>query len=357
MKKNNLKKHQLRQLIKMAFITSPIIGIYTVTPMVLFIISLPNSETIQLFWDKALFAVAVGLVTLFVFIQWLIDILLFSVLDNRLKKNIPKALKYFLSYTIFIGFVAVTQHARKHIDPISTMDIGLFEYYPFIGAVGNNTFILIIFSLVTTKHQRAQLEIDKTKLELAQYVTQQEQLKNKIHPHFIFNALNTLKLLIKKNQKTAEEYLVRLSSYLRFSITETAKDTALIKDELEFCVNYIELQKVRFNDSIIFENSLREQTINNEYLPVVTLQSLAENAIKHNAFSQSTPLHIQLYQNKDNSITFSNNLIPKRTDIASTGTGLKNLRERFKLLKCRDISIEKDIENELFKVTFNTIKK
>lgn len=346
-------KTQLRQLLKMALITSPIIGIYTIIPIVLFIYSFHESKVMLLFWDDYKLFVAVLGITVVVFIWWLINIWLFNFLDKRIKKRVSNNWKYILSYSIIFAIVLILQSIRGDNIPIK---IDAFDYYPFIGAFTNNTYILIIYWLVTNKHEKAQLELDKTRLELAQYVTQQEQLKNKIHPHFIFNALNTLNLLIKKEQQAAEDYLVRLSAYLRFSITETAKDKVLVKDEIEFCQNYIELQKVRFADSIKFVNNLPDDLINNEFLPVVTLQSLAENAIKHNAFTATNPLKMQLFQNDDKTITFSNNIIPKRNKEETTGTGLDNLKERFKLLGSNEPMVKQNPESNLFEVTFNTIR-
>ncbi|NME66999.1 sensor histidine kinase [Flammeovirga aprica] len=348
------KKLQLRELVKMALVTSPIIGIYTITPMVLHVISLPEIEKTMISWSYLTLLKALSGISVFVFIQWMINIWLFHFLDDQLNRTVHQNWKYLFSYTVMFVIVFLFRLKRAEHAPI---DFGSFGYYPIIAATANNTFILIIYWLITGKHEKAQLELAKTRLELAQYVTQQEQLKNKIHPHFIFNALNTLKLLIKKEQQTAEDYLVRLSAHLRFSITEAAKDQALIKNELEFCQNYIELQKVRFANSIQFENYLPNEVINNEYLPVVTLQSLAENAIKHNAFTKNNPLIIKIRQNEDNSITFSNNLIPKRNPEATTGTGLNNLKKRFKLLGNAEPTVLHNIKDKQFEVTFDTLKK
>ncbi|ALO14088.1 Sensor histidine kinase YehU [Salinivirga cyanobacteriivorans] len=339
----------MRQLLRMAMLTSPLIGIYTIIPVLLFAASLPQSDVYFIFWDQIRVLLAVLGITFIVFVQWLINIWLFKILANRINSSWGKALKYFISYGIMLSVVAFLHTLRLESSPIS---IGTFIYYPFIGSFANNTFIFIIFGLVTSRFEKAKLEIDKAKLELSQYVTQQEQLKNKIHPHFLFNTLNTLKLLIKKEPKIAEEFLVRLSAYLRFSITETSKDVAVIKDEVEFCTNYIELQKVRFSNSIHFENNLPDIITNNKYLPVVTFQSLAENAIKHNAFTKSNPLKISVKLNSDETISFTNNVIKKRTIEKSTGTGLKNLHERFKLLGSDMFIIDSDEDNKLFTVTF-----
>ncbi|MBB3696536.1 histidine kinase [Flammeovirga yaeyamensis] len=354
MQNQTFKNGQKKALIRLALITSPIIGVYTITPMILFVTSVKDVQLENFYINEFNVIKALVGISFFVFIEWMLNIWLFSYADNQLGREINKKYKYIFSYAFMFVAVLFSQIRRMEMNPI---DFKMFSYYPFVAATANNTFILILYRLITGRHEKAQLELDKTKLELAQYVTQQEQLKNKIHPHFIFNALNTLKLLIKREQGAAEDYLVRLSSYLRFSITETAKDISLIKDELEFCQNYIELQKVRFANSITFHNLLPQEVINNEYLPVVTLQSLAENAIKHNAFTKRNPLVLELRLKEDGNIAFSNNVIPKRTNEETTGTGLDNLRRRFELLGNDSLSIVHHQEDKQFEVTFNTIKK
>ncbi|AZQ60786.1 hypothetical protein EI427_00735 [Flammeovirga pectinis] len=352
----NAEKSQLRQLVKIALMTSPLIAIYTIMPMMLFISSLPQTEVVELYLSRfsyTLIIKAIFLVSTVIFMHWMLNVWLFHLMDNQFNRKIHKYWKYIISYSFMFLVVFISQQRRAEINPI---DFGAFKYYPFIGASANNTFILIMYWLITNRYEKAQLELDKTRLELAQSVTQQEQLKNKIHPHFIFNALNTLKILIKRDQITAEEYLVRLSSYLRFSITETTKDLTSVKDEIGFCQNYIELQQIRFANAIIFQNELPKSFQNTAYLPVVTLQSLAENAIKHNAFTSKNVLKIQIRQNEDSSITFANNIIPKR-NTETTGTGLDNLKKRFELLGIGQPTIHVNHLSKQFEVTFKTINK
>lgn len=355
---NNLitAQSQLRQLVKIALMTSPLIAIYTVMPMMLFISSLPQTEIVELYLSRFSYTLifkAIFWVSMVIFMHWMLNIWLFHLMDHQLKRKIHKYWKYIISYSFLFLVVIISQKRRAEINPI---DFGAFKYYPFIGAIANNTFILIMYWLITNKYEKGLLELDKTRLELAQSVMQQEQLKNKIHPHFIFNALNTLKILIKRDQIMAEEYLVHLSSYLRFSITETTKDLASVKDEISFCQNYIELQQIRFANAIIFQNELPDSVQNKAYLPVVTLQSLAENAIKHNAFTSNNVLKILVQQNEDLSITFSNNMIPKRNS-ETTGTGLDNLKKRFELLGIEQPTIHANHMSKQFEVTFKTINK
>jgi two-component system LytT family sensor kinase len=336
----------------MAIITSPLIGFYTVIPSFLFIYSIPEIESSGNYIEVRM-AISMLAISLILFFQWLINIWLFTSLDKWKAIHVPTSFRYVVSYALLVGIVFILQSIREERSPI---EFGAFAYYPYIGVIANNTFILVLYWLVKNRHEKVQLEIDKTRLDLAQSVAQYEQLKGKIHPHFLFNALHTLKILISKNRSQAEDYIMKLSSYLRFSITEASRDLILIADDLRLCMTYLELQQVRFANSILFRHDLPPELLNKHSLPVLTLQSLAENAIKHNAFTERVPLEIELIYNPDKSITFRNNIIPKRHQELTTGTGLTNLKERFALLGKKGLVITKK-QNRMFEVTFETFSE
>lgn len=337
-----------RTLLKIALITSPIIGIYTLTPMWLYVSSVPAAQAAMLNRDPGLQSAFFG-ITLFVILNWLWNLFLMNSLDKIVSKRIPAYLKYAISYIIGLSIILYARQKRMEIEP---MDIGAFSYYPILGTIANNTLILIVYNLIQTRSKRNQLELDKTKLELAQRTLQQDHLKSKIHPHFLFNALNTLSILIRNQQDKAEKYLLRLSSFLRFSIIEIEKDLIKIQDDLAFCENYIELQKVRFSDAINFNVSTPSSEISNYSIPVITLQSLAENAIKHNAFSKDSPLEISFTKTDDGYFSFTNNVKEKFGNVESIGTGLKNLKQRFSLQGLEEPIINNDVEKGIFEVKF-----
>jgi two-component system, LytTR family, sensor kinase len=109
-------------------------------------------------------------------------------------------------------------------------------------------------------------------------------------------------------------------------------------DELVFMKNYIELQKVRFDDSFQCQIDIPEQYLAKK-IPVYALQTLIENALKHNAFTDKKPLLIEVLI-EGNRVKVSNNLLPKTLPIQS-GTGLENLNQRYKLIANSEIEIVK----------------
>jgi LytS/YehU family sensor histidine kinase len=113
------------------------------------------------------------------------------------------------------------------------------------------------------------------------------------------------------------------------------------------------MQKVRFGEMLHFTIPMQLSLVKGS-LPVYSLQLLAENAIKHNAFTNEEPLHIIfLYNALANSITVKNKLQPKKMKELTTKIGLKNLEERYRLISNEGISIKNS--NGEFEVTINIL--
>jgi LytS/YehU family sensor histidine kinase len=164
-------------------------------------------------------------------------------------------------------------------------------------------------------------------------------LKNQINPHFLFNALASLKYLIRVNPQIAESYLMKLSEFLRGSIIQT-DDLIPLQDELSLCNDYIDLQKIRFEDGLIYETEIDPNTLHSKIL-FFALQSLIENALKHNIVSLMNPLTIRV-EVKGNHLTIINNIQALFTEVASSNTGLHNLNERMKIQTGQPIFIDKN---------------
>jgi LytS/YehU family sensor histidine kinase len=164
-----------------------------------------------------------------------------------------------------------------------------------------------------------------------------QQLKQQVNPHFLFNSLNTLKTLIRKQPDNAEIYLNKLSAFLRKSIEYDQMSVITLEEELNFCMNYIDLQKVRFGDALQFVMDISEEA-KTGFVPVFSVQQLLENAIKHNALTQESPLFICLKMSS-NRLIVSNNIQEKITRDESTGIGLVNLTERYQLLSGDEVII------------------
>jgi two-component system LytT family sensor kinase len=215
-------------------------------------------------------------------------------------------------------------------------------------------FVYLIQNFTMTQYEKTRIEMQLLNLKASNAETVNLLLKQQIQPHFLFNALNTLKSLIRKRPEIAEDYLIRLSDFLRASFSDHPSGIATLHDELEICNNYMEMQKVRFGDAIIYYvDEASVSAFKQHMLPVFSLQPLLENAIKHNVATLTTPLSIKVYA-IDDYIKVENQLHPKKTIDDSTGKGINNLKERYKILTGDEVIVEQDVEK--FVVSIKLLK-
>jgi len=221
--------------------------------------------------------------------------------------------------------------AQASFDPL--------RFYPLFGTFVNNTVILFLAVQIYANLKNNALQQQVGQLEIASLKAQQEQLKQNIHPHFLFNTMATLSALIEKDSQSALQYSLDLSKFLRTSLLLAKSDQNKIEDEIELLNDYLNLQKVRFRDALHCHIEIPAEIRLQRSIPVFSLQVLAENAIKHNALSQTQPITITIaYQ--DDHLTIHNNLVPLYNPPESTGTGLQNLAERFQLLGLKPPEIQ-----------------
>jgi sensor histidine kinase YesM len=216
--------------------------------------------------------------------------------------------------------------------------------------------------------QNLQLEEQKQQLENKQTIIEQEitqlmaknmeaenqQLKQQIHPHFLFNSLCTLKILIENNNKIAKDYIMHLSDFLRVSISSNIENVVTIKDEIKFCIDYLEMQKIRFEDALQYNINIPGDIQNSGNIPIFSIQQLLENSIKHNTFSSKKPLNINIFHENDR-IFINNNIQKKFKQETSTGIGLKNISERYRILSGDEVIINND--DKIFSVSIKILNK
>lgn len=180
-----------------------------------------------------------------------------------------------------------------------------------------------------------------------------ESLKNQIDPHFLFNSLNVLTSLIEESPENAQEFTTSLSKIYRYVLEQKDKELVNLEEELHFAVTYMNLLKMRFEDSISYSVP---EVLNNPEAKVVplSLQLLLENTVKHNVVSESRPLYIRLYE-EEGSLVVENNLQKKEVMQARRGVGLRNIIDRYSLITSRKISVEEN--SEVFRVKIPLLTK
>ncbi len=178
-------------------------------------------------------------------------------------------------------------------------------------------------------------------------------LKNQIDPHFLFNSLNVLTSLIEENPDNAQRFTVSLSKIYRYVLEQKNKELVTVAEELEFAKTYMNLLKMRFENSLNFE---MPEDFSNEDAKVVplSLQLLLENTIKHNSVSESKPLNIKITV-EDNYLVIQNNLQKKEVLQSRKGVGLQNIVNRYHILTKRNVLI--DESNGFFKVKIPILTK
>ena len=165
-----------------------------------------------------------------------------------------------------------------------------------------------------------------------------ESLKNQIDPHFLFNSLNVLSSLIEENPQNAQRFTTSLSKIYRYVLEQKDKELISVTEELAFANTYMNLLKMRFENSLSFEVP---EVISNPEGKVVplSLQLLLENTVKHNVVSEQRPLHIRIKDMGDYLIV-ENDLQKKEILQDRKGVGLQNIVDRYGILTSRKVLIE-----------------
>ncbi|MEZ4799601.1 MAG: two-component regulator propeller domain-containing protein [Flavobacteriales bacterium] len=212
--------------------------------------------------------------------------------------------------------------------------------------------LLIIFILISTVafaiHNRDKKIQEKISLEKERIQSQFDTLRNQINPHFLFNSFNTLISTIAKDKDLAIHYVEQLSDYFRTILEQRDKETIQLKEEVALVEQYLFLQKQRFGENLKVDIEIQNQFLETS-IPPLTLQLLAENAIKHNIISKSKPLTIQI-KSEHGFISVCNNLQEKTTKEPSTGVGLNNIFNRYHILFSETVKIEKNESQYCVKV-------
>jgi LytS/YehU family sensor histidine kinase len=221
------------------------------------------------------------------------------------------------------------------------------------GSILLNTLILIMHNSVILYHKKNDAEIENAQLKAANAEANNLLLKQQIQPHFLFNALNVLKSLYKKDANAGDAYIVHLANFLRASLSNTSAKVVSLADEVKLCDDYIAMQKLRFGNALQYEINIPSTESTVGFVPSFSLQPLLENAIKHNDVTDEKPLSIKVYT-ANGYVVVANNLQRKKTAVVSTGNGLANLIKRYELISGDEVIIE---ENETsFSVRLKILK-
>ena len=205
------------------------------------------------------------------------------------------------------------------------------------------SFITNIYEIIYLNKEREYNLTRAEQLNIAKAQAELEALKNQIDPHFIFNSLNTLSFLITRDPQSARLYNDTLAKVYRYILGNKEKDLVLLREEVEFISNYFYLLKIRFSEAVNMEIEITDLAAEDFLIPPISMQALVENAIKHNDFTDSNPMTINVSVSS-NFVVIKNAIKPKNYAPPTSKIGLNNLDNRYKLITKRNIIIENNFK-------------
>jgi sensor histidine kinase YesM len=228
---------------------------------------------------------------------------------------------------------------------IGTFLLRLQSIYPmrigYVESISANIVFTILIGTIATLSEHAHSRLEETTLQLrtkeleranalqAASEARLQSLESRIHPHFLFNTLNSISSLVRQDPEAAEELIQRLAALLRFSLDRHASLVPL-QEELQITRDYLEIEKARFRERLRFEISVPEELLMVP-VPGLSLQTLVENSVKHAVSVSRNGALIQvaaradgasvLFEVSDDGPGFSGVALP-------AGHGLDTLRQR-----------------------------
>jgi two-component system, LytTR family, sensor kinase len=196
-------------------------------------------------------------------------------------------------------------------------------------------FLLVLVYYLVIYYRNLQEKI-KAEGRLNEIVRESELnlLKSQINPHFLFNSLNSISSLTITNPEQAREMTIKLSDFLRYSVSMGNNKFATLTKELEHIRRYLDIEKVRFGSKLSYSFSIGEECGECE-IPVMILQPLYENAVKHGVYESTGEVAVETSAHCINGyleLRIINDFEPGAPSKKGAGIGLANIRERLKLI-------------------------
>ncbi|MBQ5691397.1 MAG: histidine kinase [Alistipes sp.] len=205
------------------------------------------------------------------------------------------------------------------------------------------TVVILYSRIYSLIYREQQISLENEILRNENLTTKYNMLVSQINPHFLFNSLSSLSMLVReKDEERALKYIDQLSYTFRYISQNGANSTFVtLREEIKFAEAYSYLFKIRYADKITFDFDIAKEYLDYE-LPSISLQPLIGNTVKHNAISSKKPFRVHIYT-EDGYLVVKNKKLPMLEPSTGTGVGLSNLNSRYQLLLNHEIEI---VDNE-----------
>jgi sensor histidine kinase YesM len=252
---------------------------------------------------------------------------------------------HYISYNLILLLAPQSSTATMASDQLIPLVI-------FHGVMG---YALVVMSYYLYVYSRDLRNKHENELQLQQSLKEVEisMLRAQINPHFLFNSLNSISSLTMVDADRAQEMVVKLSDYLRYTVSQEKTAFVALSKEVENIHRYLEIEKIRFGTKLQYQFSISGDALVAE-IPAMILQPLFENAIKHGVYESTEPILIETKAYMDNDIlivSIKNNYQQGAPMGKGAGIGLRNIAERLKLIYQNETLLHIKNENQVFEVT------
>ena len=318
----------------------------------------PLTNNYRLLGFYAIFWATIGIINIILQVLWYNVPLVYSLLDTGTNYVLYPLLGSSIWYSIRYNSVEEVSVPRLIIFHLIAASIlcGIWVYIsyaiyqPFIRE--NNTFlrdglpskifagyimytIYLVFFYAVNYYQSLKEKIKKES-EYKALIREAELqvLKSQINPHFLFNSLNSISSLTVSNPEKAQEMVINLSTFMRYSLIHSEKEMVSFSRELENIKLYLSIEKVRFGKKLNAEFEIDAHCLEAE-IPNMILQPLFENAIKYGVYETTDQVTIKTICKCDGNllkITIVNDYDASTTKRRGEGIGLRNIRKRMEII-------------------------
>jgi len=290
-----------------------------------------NELTIYSFTPDAAFATLISIAFLYFILNFIIQLWqkasVFSI--GEMLKIFFSSLLFHLVLMQFIGLmVAMLFNNVERNFNVETLRLSSFSY--LLDGIIYGSFFLVFYYYKKNAKQQALLATYHKTL----YESRVAHLKSQFNPHFLFNNLNVLDQLIYEDKNVASTFLHQFSEIYRYVLHATSVSFVSIEEEIAFAQQYFKLIQYKYGH--VFQLNIQIDDIHGNIVPL-TIQTLIENAIKHNLATAENPVYIQI--KITDQIVVTNNRVASRKQPTVSGKGLNNLKEQYLLLTQNEIKI------------------
>lgn len=252
---------------------------------------------------------------------------------------------------LWIGYLILSAVYQGNPDNL----IVLNKFIPLRLGIGFLFYVLLISNYYMIIYYQNFKEKLTRESELNALVKESElsSLKSQINPHFLFNSLNSISSLTMISPERAQDMVINLSEFLRYSLSNKKESLTTFENELKNIERYLKIEKIRFGERLHVERNLDERT-HNCLLPGLILQPIMENAIKYGIYESTKQSNIniesRIYENILE-VMVKNQYDPDYMVKKGAGIGLRNVSSRLKILYSRDDLVRVNKSDRIFEIT------